>query len=754
VARLAQPGTYRVDALEKVTGQPIYSADHQRPDLLHAALAVATIARGRVLAINTADASREPGVRLVMTHADMEGVQPAGFIGTGGFAFQSMQPMLSPEIAYRGQPIAMVVADTPEAAVEGARLIRARYSEAPFRSNIEGAPESDVIPQDGSPLPQQLFADKRAGDADAQLSVSEVTIDARFTSPNQHQNPMELIATLAEWQGERLIIREGTQNSSAIKHGLARQLGLSSEQVDVISPQTGGGFGQKNSQQMQTVLAAIAARRTGRPVKLVVPRGQLFHDTSYRPQSHHRIRLGARRDGKIMAAIHESDQQTSRHDLFGSFFTDMTARLYAIENFRSRERLVRTDVQTPGYMRGPFEQPAGFAFEAAMDELAEQLGMDPVELRLRNDGNKDPITGRPYSSRFLAECLRLGAERFEWSRRNPAPGSMRTADGQWVGLGMAAGAYKAATAATIATITADRAGKVRLAVAGHEMGQGIRSAIANVLASRLRVPIHSVQVSVGVTTSTAQHLTAGSWGTATAVPAAASAADALLAEIRKIRPDASGADIGAVVAASGRPEITAEARHKPPGAPDEIYDRAGGGNVVAQGPVYPEFVSMSYAAHFVEVHVEPTTRRVRVHRVASVVDCGRVASPTTATSQVTGGVVWGIGAALREVSEVDPRFGGFLNNDLAEYVIPVNADIGSIDVSFIDRPDPLLNNVGVKGLGEVAMVGVAPAIVNALYHATGGRFRDLPVRLDDMFEGAPLAVSAGGRGNDAGRGSG
>jgi xanthine dehydrogenase YagR molybdenum-binding subunit len=729
----AQPSTYRVDALEKVTGQPIYSADHAQPGVLHAALATSAIARGRILSIDTDVASGSPGVRLVITHSDMQGVKPAGFIGAGGFAFQSMQPMLSPEIAYRGQPIALVVADTLETAIEGARLIRARYSRTPFRSNIAGAPASDVIPQHGSPLPQQIFADKKAGDADAQLSVAEVVIDARFTSPNQHQNPMELIATLAEWQGERLIIREGTQNSSAIKHGLARQLGLQPEQVDVISPHTGGGFGQKNSQQMQTVLAAVAALRTGKPVKLIVPRGQLFHDTSYRPQSHHRIRFGARRDGKIMAAIHESDQQTSRHDLFGSFFTDMTARLYAIENFRSRERLVRTDVQTPGYMRGPFEQPAAFAFEAAMDELAEKLEMDPVELRLRNDGDRDPITGKPYSSRFLAECLRLGAEQFAWPRRKPTPRSMRTADGQLVGLGVAAGAYKASTAATVATISADRSGKVRLAVAGHEMGQGIRSAIANVLATRLGVPIHSVQVSVGVTTTTAQHLTAGSWGTATAVPAAASAADTLLAELRKIRPDASGANIADTVAASGRPEITVEVRHKPPGAPDQIYDRARGGNVVAQGPVYPEFVSMSYAAHFVEVHVEPTTRRIRVPRVVSVVDCGRVASPVTATSQVTGGVVWGIGAALREISEVDPRFGGFLNNDLAEYVVAVNADIGAIHVSFIDRPDPLLNNVGVKGLGEVAMVGVTPAIVNALYHATGRRFRDVPVRLDDMF---------------------
>ena len=729
----AEPGIYRVDALQKVTGQPVYGADYHRPGILHAALAVSTIARGRIRSIDTGPASRTPAVRLVLTHLDMKGVEPPGFLLGGGFAFQSIHPMLSPEIAYRGQPIALVVADTLEAAVEGARLIAAKYDSAPFRSRMEGAPEAEIIAQEGSPLPQEMFADKKSGDAAAQLKRAAVTIDARYTSPTQHPNPMELIATVAEWQGDKLILREGTQNSAALKFGIARQLGLKPEQVEVISPQAGGAFGQKNSLQMQTVLAAIAAKRTGSAVKLVVPRGQLFHDASFRPQSTHRVQLGADRDGKIIAAIHETEQQTSRHDLFPSSFAETTARLYAIADFQGRERLVRTDVQTPGYMRAPYEHPGTFAFESAIDELAEALGIDPVALRLRNDGQTDPITGKPYSSRFLAECLKRGAERFDWSRRNPAPGSMRTRDRQFIGLGVGVGAYKAATATAIARISADRSGKIRFAVAGHEMGQGIRSAIANVLARRLGVPIAAIDISVGDPARTAQHLTAGSWGTATAVPAAASAADALLAEVRKLRPGAAGRDIAEVVAASGRTEITAEARQKPLGAPDLVYGRLESGQVAAQGPVYPDFVAMSYVAHFAEVHVEASTRRVRVARVVSVVDCGRVASPVTATSQMTGGVIWGIGAALREISETDPRFGGFLNNDLAEYVLPVNADVGEIDVSFIDRPDPRLNNMGVKGLGEVAMTGVAAALVNALYHATGRRFRDLPVRLDDMF---------------------
>lgn len=727
------PKTPRIDARDKVRGLALYAADDARPGMLHAALAVSTINRGKVRHVDSGAARAVRGVRLVLTHLDMAGCKPPGFLMGGGFGFQSMQPMLTPDIAYRGQPIAMVVADTLEGAIEGAEAVTASYDILPSQVSLD-APAVDIVAQQGSPLPQELFGDKRVGDADAAFASAAVHVDAEYHLPPQHQNPMELISTVAEWRGDTLVIHEGTQNSSAIQHGLARELGIDAARIEVISPQAGGGFGQKNSLQMQTLFAAVAAQRLRKPVKLVVPRAHLFHDASFRPASRHRVRLGADAAGKIVAAIHEADQQTSRHDLFPASHAEITGRLHGIPNYRSRERLVRTDVQTPGFMRAPWEHPGAFAFETAVDELAVALNLDPVRLRLQNDTQTDVLTGKPLSSRFLAECMQRGAERFGWGRRSVQPGTMRAPDGSQLGWGMACGTYKASTTPAVARIAATDDGLIEFSVAGHEMGQGIRTAIANVLMQKLRVAPDALDIRLGDTRSAPQHLTAGSWGTASAVPVAEEAAAALLDALAKLQPGHAG-DLAPsqILKQAGRRRIDAEVRRKAPGQPDAIFQRLDGGMVAAAGPVYPDFVAMSYVAHFVEVRIEPHTRRVRVPRVVSVVDCGRVASPVTAASQVRGGVVWGIGASLREVSEVDPRFGGFLNADLAEYVLPVNADIGSIDVDFIDRPDPLLNAAGVKGLGEVAMVGLAAAIGNAIYHASSRRIRRLPIRIDDLI---------------------
>lgn len=720
----------RVDAEDKVRGKPIYAADRAPQGLLHAVLTVSTIAKGRLRSLDTAAALREPGVRMVLTHSDMEGIAAPGFLMSGGYGFQSKQPMIGTDIAYRGQPIALVLADSLEAAIAGSRKVAAQYDTDRIRVLIKDVPESEMVSQQGSPLPQEMFADRRVGDADTAFAAAPVKVDSRYEQPPQHQNPLELLATVAEWQGDHLTIYEGTQNSGALKNGLARQLKISPDLITVISPQTGGGFGQKNSLQMQTVLAAIAARRSKRAVKLVVPRAQIFHDTSFRPASRHRVRLGANQEGRILAAIHEVDQQTSRHDLFPASYADVTSRLYGVAHFRGRERLVPTDVQTPGYMRAPYEHPGTFAFESAVDELAHALGHDPVALRLQNDATRDPISGKPFSSRFVRECLEEGAKRFDWKRRRAEPGSLRLRDGTRVGLGVAIGLYKAATAASMARLTVTSKGQVSCAVSGHEMGQGIRSAVASYLAQALGVASDSIAIRVGEPALVAQHLTAGSWGTATAVNAIAEALKALTAQLGE---GARLTDFARILAGSEREQVTVESRSKAPGQPDAIFGRLTAGLPAAAGPVYPEFVSLSSIAHFVEVHIEPGTRRVRVPRVVSIADCGRVLSPVTAASQVRGGVVWAIGAALREISEVDHRVGGFLNADLADYVIPVNADIGEIEVGFVDQPDTVLNSSGVKGLGEVAMVGAAAAIANAIFNATGQRQRSLPVRLENMF---------------------
>jgi xanthine dehydrogenase YagR molybdenum-binding subunit len=638
--------------------------------------------------------------------------------------------LVDDRIAYRGQPIALVVADTLLAATEAAELITATYAPEPFAVTLDDPGAETVVQSAAMPIP--MLADTVVGDADAAFAAAPVRVDIEVHGPAQHQVPMELISSVVEWRGDTLVVHEGTQNSGAIQNGVAQQLGIDPGRVEVISPSVGGGFGQKNSLQPHIGPLAIAARRLGRPVKLMLTRPQTFHQASFRPASRQRVRLGADAAGRLLAAIHEIDQQTSRHDLFPALYTGVSARLYGIGSFRGRHRLVRTDVQTPGYMRAPFEHLAVFAMESAVDEIAYATGQDPVAIRLADDTATDPVTGLPFSSRHVAECLRRGAERFGWADRDPRPRSMRDPDGTLTGWGVAIGTYKASAAPAIARLSADSAGTVRVAVAGHEMGQGIRTAITLLVAEDLGIEPAAVRLSVGDTRHAPQHLTAGSWGTATALPAV----HAVLRELRtRLGLPATGTvDLRAAVAATGAPRIDVEATTVTRGQPaDIVVDRLRKGLPAAGGPEYPEFVAFSHIAHFVEVRVEPATGRIRVPHVVSVADCGRVASPVTAASQVRGGVVWGIGATLREQSLVDPRYGGFLNSTLEEYPIPVNADIHRIDVDFIDEPDPLLNPVGVKGLGEVSMVGVAAAIGNAVFHATGTRFRRLPIRIEDVL---------------------
>jgi xanthine dehydrogenase YagR molybdenum-binding subunit len=433
----------------------------------------------------------------------------------------------------------------------------------------------------------------------------------------------------------------------------------------------------------------------------------------------------------MLAAVHEVDQQASRQDVLPATYTEITSRLYDIRAFRGRQRHVRTDVQTPGYMRAPFEHPAAFAMESAVDELAYATGQDPVELRIANDAAADPVTGKPFSSRHLAECLRRGAELFGWARRTPEPGSMRADDGTLLGWGVAAGAYPSLTTPAQARLRAWPDGRVVVEVGGHEMGQGITTALVCAVSQNLGIAPGDVVVAVGDTRIAPHHLTAGSWGTNSTFLAV----HAALEELReRLGADEEGpVDVAAAVVASGLTHVEVEAVTRGAGQPPEAVEQLRAGKVAVAGPEYPDFVSFSFIAHFAEVRIEPATRRVRVSRMLSVADCGRVSSPVTADAQVRGGVVWGISGALREHSDVDPRFGGFLNADLADYVIPVNADVGRVDVAFIDEPDHVFNPMGVKSLGEVALVGVSPAIANAVYHATGRRHRRLPILIEDLL---------------------
>jgi xanthine dehydrogenase YagR molybdenum-binding subunit len=714
------PDRERIDARDKVRGVAGYAADRHFPGLLYAMTVPSPIAKGTMTALDTAPALAVPGVVRVLTPDDFPPYKPLPVGDLPG----TPRPTLETRIAYRGQPVALVVAQTLEAAIEGAEAVRPSFALEAFAAVI-----------DSPGVQREPAKDVTAGDAAQALAGAATTIEAEYRSPTQHHNPIELLSTTAVWADGRLTIYEGTQNAGAIKVAVARGLGLDPAVVDVKSPTVGGAFGQKGWVQRQTAIVVRAAMMLGRPVKLVTPRGQIFHLATFRPISRHRIRLGADASGKMIAAHYHVEQQNSRAGAFpAADYHEGAIRLYGIANYHGTAANIRMDTQPPGHMRAPYEHPACFAFECAVDELAYKLGRDPVAFQMANDTRIDMHNGRPLSSRYLNECLSQGAEQFGWPARTPAPGSMTTRDGTQIGWGVACGLYPSLVHPVVATLRTGADGRTRFAVAGHEFGQGIRTAIAAVLIRELQIDAEKLEIVVGDTTAAPQHLTAGSWGTASALPAAIKAVEQMRKAVAELLAGRRIAwNLHRQLAAVRRPFLQVEVSQLGPGQDPALLNTLQSGGFAVGGPDYPSFTTMSYIAHFVEVRVEPRTRRIRVPRVVSIADCGRVISPRTAASQVRGGVVWGIGHALREATEVDPRYGGFLNNDLADYVVPVNADIGDIEVGFIDKHDPLFNGIGLKSLGEVSMTGAAPAVANAVFRATGKRIREIPIRIEHLL---------------------
>jgi xanthine dehydrogenase YagR molybdenum-binding subunit len=716
----------RIDAYEKVLGRALYAADQSVPGLLHGMTVPAVIAKGRIEAIDTAAAQAVAGVVRIFTYEDFSQIKttPAAR-GAYGRPGKGHQPMTAPQIRHRGEPVALVIAETLEAAIEGAEAVKVRYVEEAFSAQMEDSLAT------GEP---DAVEELSSGDAEAAFAAASHRIDVEYLHPQQHHNPIELISTTAAFEDGKLRIYEGTQSAAAFTGGLAGMMGMEPQALRGVSPYTGGGFGQKNGIQEQSVLVASAAMLLGKPVKLVMPRGQLFHTASYRPRSRHRVRLAANDRGRLLAGIYETVQQNSRYDGFGCQHGTNPPRMYDYGTWLGSDRIIRVDTQTPGHQRAPHEHPSSYATECALDELAEALGMDPVALRLANDTQRDPITGKPFSSRHLVACLRRGAELFDWSRRANGPGTLVAENGDRIGFGVACGSYKASMTPSITTLRLSASGKCEIATSGHEMGQGIRSVIAEELIAVLGVDPDQIEIRIGDTGHAPQHITAGSWGAASAAPAARTAALTLREELTQLTGNRlSDEPVHLQLARTRRPFLEVSVDTVPLGKDGQVIDQLRRGIPATTGPEYPDFMAFSWIAHFAEIHVEPSTGRVRVKRFVSVADCGRVMNRRTAESQVRGGVVWGIGAALREVGETDPRYGGVLNNDLADYILPVNADIGAIDVDFIDEPDTSLNISGVKGLGEVAMVGATAAIVNAIYNATGRRIRHLPIRIEDLL---------------------
>ncbi len=711
------PERERFDARDKVLGVTKYAADVGLPGTLFAMTVPATIAKGRIVALSTIAAMAVPGVVRVLTADDFP-PPPQPEKGS-----QPPPPTITAEIAYRGQPVVLVVAETLEAAIQGAEAIRPTYAEDPFAALVDSP---GAVHEPSKPV--------QAGNATNVLASAKTTVDQHYVSPAQHHNPIEMLSTTAEWRSGKLTIYEGTQSAGPVRASVARSLRLDPAAIEVKSAYVGGAFGQKGAIQRQTAIVARAAMVIGRPVKLVMPRGQIFHNATFRPLSRHHVMLGAGGDGRIAAIRYDADHQQSRKGQFPPAYHESAPQTYGIPDYDGTTANVRLDTQDPGYMRAPHPHPSHFALESAVDELAYKLGKDPVAFRLAHPATVDPISGHPLSSCFLNDCLTQGARRFGWERRTMAPGSMALPGGTLVGWGVASGAYPANMTAAIATLRIGADGSSRIAVTAHEFGQGIRTVIAQLLVRDLGIDPAKLEIAIGDTSFAPQHTTAGSWGTASLVPIVEKAAAAMKAQLAELLAGRTPpGDIHRQLAAVRRPFLQVEVSNVGPGQDAAALEQLRAGGMAKIGPEYPSFTTFSYIAHFVEVRVEPRTRRVRVPRVVSVADCGRVVSPRTAASQVRGGVTMALGSALREATEVDPRFGGWLNDDLADYVVSVNADIGDIDVAFVDRPDPFLNTVGSKGLGEVSMVGAAGAVANAVFHATGRRIRKMPIRIEDLI---------------------
>lgn len=711
----------RFDARDKVLGRTAFTADIPLQGMLFAMTVPARVAKGKVVSVDTAAAIRVPGVVRVLTAADFRPARPLR--AAEGPASASAPPTIAGDVDYRGAPIAMVVAETLEAAIEGAEAVRASYDAASFLPKIDSAGAT-----------RTLVEPVQAGDARRAMARATTIVDVVYESPAQHHNPMELLATTAVWSGGRLTLYDATQGAQMVKGYVAKALAIDPDLIDVKCSYVGGGFGQKSSTQRQTAIVARAAMLMGRPVKLVMPRGQIFHNATFRPASRHQMRIGADENGRMIAVEYDADHQQSRQGQFPPDYHESQPQMYGIADYLGTSANVRIDTQDPGYMRAPHPHPASFAFEGAVDELSYRLKQDPVAFRLTHDATVDPLTGHPLSSRFLNECLIEGARRFGWDRRKPEPASAVLPDGTLVGFGVGCGAYPANTSANIATLRVAADGSTRFALSGHEMGQGIRTVVAAILLRDLDIDPAKLDIVLGDTTAVPQHVTAGSWGTASAIPVAEAAAIRIKAALTELLAGrVIAGNLHRRLSAVRRPYLEVEVSNLAPGQDPSAFRQMRNTGFAMAGPAYPHFTTFSYIAHFAEVRVNPRTGRVWVPRVVSVADCGRVVSPRTAESQVRGGIVWAIGAALREETEVDPRYGGWLNNDLADYPVPVNSDIGDIEVGLIDRPDPLLNSTGSKGLGEVAMVGAAAAVANGVYHATGRRMRRIPIRIEHIL---------------------
>ena len=665
----------RVEGQEKVTGHARYAYEYPIADVAYVHPLQSPIARGRIRSVDASEALAMPGVIAVLSCAEPPTL--------GSREHPELALFQTPEIAYNGQIVAAVVARTLETAREAAEQgVRIAYDEEPHDVRLRTDHPALYRPETVEPA---FPADTARGDVEAALRDAELTLDATYTTAPTHNNPMEPHATIAVWEENGdLTVYDATQGTSDDRDTIADVLGLVPERVRVIAPHVGGGFGSKGKTRPNTILAALAARAAGRPAKVALTRQQMFAVTGYRTPTIQRIRLGADADGRLTAIAHDVVEQSSTLVEFAEQTATPTRVMYAAPARRTTHRLARLDVPTPAWMRAPGEAPGMFALESAMDELAIAAGIDPIELRVRNEPRTEPESGLPFSSRNLLACLREGARRFGWENRDPRPGIRLR--GRWLtGTGVAASTYPARRLASTATATAEN-GEFLIRIAAADIGTGARTVLTKISADALGVPAERVRIQVGDSSLPRASVAGGSMGTASWGSAVVRACEALL----------KNGD-------SGTADTT-----------EDVEADAG-------------FARHAFGAQFAEVHVDVDTGEVRVPRLLGVFAAGHILDETLARSQFIGGMTMGIGMALLEETVLDERSGSFLNHDLAQYHVPTCADTLGIEAVWIEEEDPHLNPMGSKGIGEIGIVGTAAAIANAVHHATGRRVRDVPI---------------------------